>query len=135
MCLLVMLSVVVMLSLSKQGYRGSMHIDMKYIIFVDIYFMKSYCVYILKCVDGSYYTGVTSDLDNRIVQHQEGKWETCYTFRRRPVELMYYESYQWVFNAIAREKQIKGWSRVKKEALINGEPEKLVNISKSKVNK
>jgi putative endonuclease len=37
--------------------------------------MKSYCVYILKCFDGSYYTGITSDLDNRIVQHQEGKWE------------------------------------------------------------
>jgi putative endonuclease len=97
--------------------------------------MKSYCVYILKCVDGSYYTGVTSDLDNRIIQHQEGKWETCYTFRRRPVELMYYESYQWVFDAIAREKQIKGWSRIKKEALIDGKLEQLVNVSKSKVNK
>ncbi len=97
--------------------------------------MKSYCVYILKCFYGSYYTGLTSDLDNRINQHQEGKWQTCYTFSRRPVELLYYESYQWVFDAIAREKQIKGWSRVKKEALINGKLEQLVILSKSKVKK
>ncbi|MEK0421943.1 MAG: hypothetical protein RLZZ161_1794 [Bacteroidota bacterium] len=94
--------------------------------------MKSYCVYILKCADSSYYTGVTSSLDIRIQQHQLGKWPNSYTYSRRPVELLYYESYQWVWDAIAREKQIKGWSRVKKEALIAGNLETLKENSKSK---
>ncbi len=94
--------------------------------------MKTYCVYILKCADASYYTGLTSNLDNRIRQHQEGEWIKSYTYSRRPVKLLYYESYQWVWDAIAREKQIKGWSRVKKEALIAGNLKALKENSKSK---
>ena len=92
--------------------------------------MKNYCVYILKCSDDSYYTGVTSDLENRILQHNCGKWKTCYTYPRRPVELIYCESYQWIMNAINREKQLKGWSRAKKEALIAGEEDKLKELAK-----
>ena len=94
--------------------------------------MKNYCVYVLKCADLSYYTGITSNLENRVIQHQEGKSTTSYTYSRRPVELIYYESYQWVWEAIAREKQIKRWSRAKKEALISGDFERLKENSKSK---
>jgi len=75
-------------------------------------------VYILRCDDDSLYTGVTSDLEGRLQKHNEGVYETCYTCRRRPVELVYAESFRWIFDAIDREKQIKRWSREKKEALI-----------------
>ena len=94
--------------------------------------MKNYYVYILKCSDNSYYTGVTSDLENRLLQHNRGKWKSCYTYLRRPVELLHFESYHWVLNAIHREKQIKGWSRAKKEALIAGDLEKLKALCKFK---
>ncbi len=88
-------------------------------------------VYILKCSDNSYYTGVTNNLENRFYQHQEGLDETCYTYSRRPLELKYFEVINDNKQAIKREKQIKGWSRVKKEALINGNWGNLVEFSKN----
>jgi putative endonuclease len=92
---------------------------------------KIYFIYILKCSDGSYHTGVTNDFDSRICQHNQGLNRYSYTFSRRPVKLVYSESYPEANYAIRREKQIKGWSRGKKEALICGNFDKLPESSKS----
>lgn len=77
-------------------------------------------VYILLCADESYYTGVTNDLDRRIAEHNEGISGTAYTFKRRPVKLAYHEVFTDPTIAINFEKKIKGWSRAKKLALIEG---------------
>ncbi|MFH1429563.1 MAG: GIY-YIG nuclease family protein [Candidatus Margulisiibacteriota bacterium] len=76
-------------------------------------------MYILKCSDGTYYTGSTVDLDRRINEHQSGEGAN-YTHKRRPVELVYFEEYSRIDDAFYREKQVQGWSRKKKESLING---------------
>lgn len=97
--------------------------------------MKSdhnYYVYILECSDGSYYVGVTNNLERRLWEHQEGYNKGCYTFSRRPVTLKYYEHFSYINSAIEREKQLKGWSRKKKEALFNSDWEELKKLSKSK---
>ncbi len=87
-------------------------------------------VYILKCNDGKYYTGVTNDLDTRLQQHQEGENPTAYTFHRRPVELVFYEMVHGENQAIALEKKIKGWSRAKKEALIERNWSRIQELAK-----
>ncbi len=89
--------------------------------------MKGY-VYILQCSDGSYYTGSTIDLDKRIQEHQDGRGAN-HTKKRLPVKLVYAEEYLNIASAFEREKQIQGWSRVKKEALINGEFGVLPNLA------
>jgi putative endonuclease len=94
-----------------------------------------YCVYILKCADNTFYTGITSNLDKRLIEHQSGKHFGSYTFNRRPVQLMYYAEFSDVSRAIRTEKQIKKWSRAKKQALIEGEFEKLPNLAKKKFKK
>ena len=92
--------------------------------------MKKYFVYILKCCDYSYYVGVTSYLSRRIEEHQIGKYKNSYTFKRRPIRLIYFEEFDNIQLAISREKQIKKWSRFKKEALIKNEFDELPNLSK-----
>ncbi|MBC3757715.1 GIY-YIG nuclease family protein [Hyunsoonleella sp. SJ7] len=82
--------------------------------------MYSYFVYILKCSDCSYYTGITNNLDKRLDEHIIGKHPDCYTLKRRPLELKFNETFLDVLQAIYFEKKIKKWTRVKKEALING---------------
>ena len=84
----------------------------------------------LRCSDGTYYTGVTSNLEKRIQEHQEGKHRRSYTFCRRPVVLVFYAEFTDISLAIEKEKQVKKWSRVKKEALINKIYEALPNLSK-----
>jgi putative endonuclease len=74
-------------------------------------------VYPLLCSDGSYYTGSTVDLELRVIQHQHGKGAN-HTKARLPVQLVYYEEFQRIDEAFYREKQVQGWSRAKKEALI-----------------
>lgn len=74
-------------------------------------------VYILECADGSYYVGSTRDLERRFAQHQAGEG-AVYTRSRRPVELVFAEEFHRVDDAYFREKQIQGWSRKKREALI-----------------
>ena len=76
--------------------------------------------YMLRCADGSFYAGCTSDLDTRIGEHQGGEADG-YTARRRPVELVWAEEFQDILDAIAAERRIKGWSRAKKEALIRSD--------------
>ena len=91
--------------------------------------METYFVYILKCSDNSFYTGVTSDLENRLVQHQSGFFPESYTHNRRPVQLVFYYEFNEIEHAISFEKQVKGWSRKKKEAIINDNWEKLKELS------
>jgi putative endonuclease len=94
--------------------------------------MKVSYVYILKCSDGTYYTGVTSKLEQRVFQHQTGFYPNCYTFARRPIELVFYGEFTDINLAIEKEKQIKKWSKAKKEALINGEYDLLPNLAKKR---
>ena len=91
--------------------------------------MKAY-MYILLCADGSYYTGSTTELDIRVLQHQNG--EGCnYTRERLPVKLVYFEEYARIDEVFLREKQVQKWSRKKKEALINGQFERLRELSRN----
>jgi tRNA/rRNA methyltransferase len=76
--------------------------------------------YILRCSDGSYYTGHTDDLEGRIAGHQSGLIPG-YTQERRPVELVWSQEFAGRGEALAAERQVKGWSRAKKEALIRGD--------------
>ena len=75
-------------------------------------------IYIVECKDWSYYIGITNDLQKRLCENNTGQDINSYTYSRRPVELKYFETFTEVNQAIAREKQIKGWSRKKKQALI-----------------
>jgi len=90
----------------------------------------NYYVYVVEGGDGSYYTGVTNDVEKRIAQHCEGLDPNCYTYKRRPVVLKYHEHFFHISNAIAWEKQVKGWSRKKKEALFAGDYKKIRELAK-----
>ena len=91
----------------------------------------SYAIYILKCFDGSYYIGLTRDLDARVQEHQLGTHSDAYTFRRRPVELVWSEIVETYQEAFQWEHQIKGWSRAKKEALIRGDIDGIHEVVKT----
>jgi len=80
-------------------------------------------VYMLRCSDGSYYVGSHrgEDVTARVWEHQNGVYPKAYTFRRRPVELVWSVFCEEITDAIAFERKIKGWSRPKKEALIRGD--------------
>jgi putative endonuclease len=87
-------------------------------------------VYILICADGSYYTGTARDgLDRRIAEHNSGYFGG-YTAKRRPVTLVFSQWFDRVVDAIAAERQIKGWSRAKKEAIIRGDLDMLRSLSR-----
>lgn len=93
--------------------------------------MREGWMYILLCSNGSYYTGSTIDLERRIRQHKDGVGAN-HTKKHRPVQLVYCEKFKHVAEAFYREKQIQGWSRKKKEALIAGNFEKLNKLSECK---
>jgi tRNA/rRNA methyltransferase len=80
----------------------------------------SFSAYMLRCADGSYYVGHTDNLEARVAQHQQGEIPG-YTQRRRPVTLIWSESFPERDQAFAAEQQLKGWSRAKKEALMRGD--------------
>jgi putative endonuclease len=87
-------------------------------------------VYILRCADGSYYVGSTKQqIEARVWEHNHLPLDG-YTARRRPVAVVFTESYDRITDAIARERQIKGWSRAKKEALISLDYEGLPAMSR-----
>ena len=94
--------------------------------------MQQSYVYVLLCSDNTYYTGVTSNLTQRIFQHESGFYQECYTFRRRPIEVVFYCEFTDINIAIKTEKQIKKWSKAKKLALINGDYDALPNLAKKK---
>ena len=91
----------------------------------------NYSVYILECSDGSYYIGVTNDLERRLWEHDTGFDIACYTYSARPVKLKYYETTNDIKQAILREKQLKGCSRKKKQALFKEDWDELKRLSKS----
>ncbi|WP_417667251.1 GIY-YIG nuclease family protein [Roseibium sp.] len=87
-------------------------------------------LYILRCANGSYYTGLTrKDLASRVSEHQQGTFDG-YTARHLPVFLVFSQAFDRISDAIAAERQVKGWRRDKKEALIRGEFELLPILSK-----
>lgn len=87
----------------------------------------------LRCSDDSYYIGHTEDLESRLIEHNYGTYKG-YTSERLPVSLVWYDEFNSRDEAFERERQIKGWSRAKKEALIKGNWEELKQLSKSKTN-
>ena len=87
-------------------------------------------MYILLCANGSYYTGSTIDLERRLAEHQNGEGAN-HTKKHLPVTLVYYEEYPRIDTAFYREKQVQGWSRKKKEALIEGNSELLPELAKA----
>ncbi len=93
--------------------------------------MKQYTVYILLCADNSFYVGVTNNINRRLFEHQNGETPKSYTYKRRPVKLVFKEQFKYVNNAIAFEKQLKGWRREKKIALINSDWDKLPELSRA----
>ena len=85
----------------------------------------NYFVYMLRCADGKYYVGVTNNVERRLAEHQEGNDPSSFTYNRRPVELVHVERFQYIQHALDREKQLKGWGRTKKAALIAGDEQAL----------
>ncbi len=81
--------------------------------------MKSYYIYILECSDGLLYTGFTNNISRRFDEHQNGLNKSCFTFKRRPLELIFHQEFNDVEQAIYFEKKIKNWSAQKKRALAN----------------
>jgi putative endonuclease len=86
-------------------------------------------LYILRCADGSYYVGTTRDgLETRIAEHDMGTFDG-YTARRRPVVLVFHQDFERMEDAVSAERQVKGWRREKKEALIRGDFAALPRLS------
>jgi len=88
-----------------------------------------YYVYILRCAAESLYVGSAKNLDDRLKAHNDGRG-AAYTFKHRPVRLVYSEAYPSERQSLARERQLKRWSRAKKKALIAGDLEHLKHLSK-----
>ncbi|MCC6276214.1 MAG: GIY-YIG nuclease family protein [Leptospiraceae bacterium] len=86
-------------------------------------------MYILKCSDGSYYTGSTRDMGKRLFEHNSGNGAN-YTKSRLPVDVVYSEEYTRIDQAFYREKQVQGWTKRKKQALIDGRPDLLPSLAK-----
>ena len=91
--------------------------------------MRPFFVYMLKCSDGSYYVGQTDDLTQRFAQHQTGAFPG-YTHKRRPVERVWSSEMPSRHEAANCERQIKGWSRAKKEALVRGDWERISELAR-----
>lgn len=90
-----------------------------------------YIVYILECSDGTYYTGTASDLSRRLLQHQQGTVQSSYTYGRRPVKLVWTSDEAEHYSEVLKwERQIKGWSRAKKQALIRNDFDTIHEIVK-----
>ena len=88
-------------------------------------------VYILECSDGSYYTGSTTNLELRLQQHHSGLGAN-FTRKKKPFDVVYVEECTSITDTFAREKQIQGWSRAKKRALIDGRLGDLSELSRSR---
>lgn len=96
-----------------------------------MYDLHSAWVYMLRCRDGSYYVGSHrgQDVETRVAQHHDGRGGE-YTSSRLPVELVWCEAFQFIADAIAAERRIKGWSRAKKEAMMRGDWDALPSLSR-----
>lgn len=90
----------------------------------------TFWVYILRCADNSYYTGHTENLEKRIGEHEKGAIPSCYTLNRRPLELVFSQDCATREEALAAERQIKGWSRKKKEAMMRADWAEVSRLAK-----
>jgi putative endonuclease len=94
--------------------------------------MQGVWIYILRCSDGSYYTGISRrSVEERVSEHTQGLVDS-YTVRRLPVELIFSEHYERVDEAVVAERRLKGWSRAKKEAYMRGDFACLSALSRRK---
>jgi predicted GIY-YIG superfamily endonuclease len=93
--------------------------------------MKQYFVYIVECSDGLFYVGSTDDVEIRVTKHNTEHYGG-FTSRRRPVKLVFSQEFSSPIEAVTAERQLKGWSRAKKKALIEGRFDLLVELSKSR---
>jgi predicted GIY-YIG superfamily endonuclease len=91
----------------------------------------AFWVYMLRCRDGSYYTGHTDDLERRIAEHHCGT-TPCYTHDRRPLQLVFSQDLATREEALGMERRLKGWSRAKKEALVDGNWEAINRLGRGK---
>ncbi|MFH1254703.1 MAG: GIY-YIG nuclease family protein [bacterium] len=89
-------------------------------------------VYILRCNDGSYYTGHTDNIEARVSQHQQSLIKDCYTITRLPVTIVFVQQFFSREAAFIAERKIKGWSRRKKEALMKGDWKEIIRLSNEK---
>jgi putative endonuclease len=89
-------------------------------------------MYILECADQSFYVGSTWDLERRLAQHNSDDEGAAYTRRRRPVRLVYFEHSESIADAYTREKQVQGWGRAKRIALIEGRHDELPRLTGAK---
>jgi predicted GIY-YIG superfamily endonuclease len=92
----------------------------------------AFYAYMLRCCDGRYYAGSTDDLEARVAQHRSGHDPGCYTFKRRPLELVWSDSFSTRIEAKEAERRLKGWSRAKKEALIAGDWDRVKLLARSR---
>ena len=82
--------------------------------------MKTLYVYVLRCFDGTFYIGVTNDVDRRLWEHENGESRRHYTYARRPLRLIHVSEFASPNEAIAFEKRLKGWTHRKKRAFVEG---------------
>ncbi len=94
--------------------------------------MKLYYVYILQCADGLTYTGITNNISRRINEHNKGLNKSCFTYKRRPLKLIFQQEFNEVEQAISFEKEIKNWSSKKKMALSKGDYDLLKLLAQCK---
>ncbi|WP_299771611.1 GIY-YIG nuclease family protein [uncultured Pseudoteredinibacter sp.] len=92
----------------------------------------SYIVYILECADGSFYTNHTDDLEARLNEINEAINTRCYTYKRLPVKLVYKDQFPSKDEAKKSERRIKAWDRDKKQALIDGDWDKITKLARPK---
>ena len=96
-----------------------------------IIIMQDFFVYILLCNDGSYYIGHTDDMQARLSAHAQRHFPKCYTARRLPVKVVFVQEFASRAEALEAERQMKKWPRAKKEALIDGDFERLKQLAKT----
>jgi len=89
-------------------------------------------VYMLHCADDSFYIGHTDNLEARFAQHRQGSFAGSYTFRRRPVRLVYSQDFPAREQALEMERRLKGWSRAKKAALIRGDWQEISRLARKR---
>ncbi|MBW2961630.1 GIY-YIG nuclease family protein [Mesonia aestuariivivens] len=95
--------------------------------------MKTYYVYILECSDVLFYIGVTNNITRRLEEHSKGLNPDCFTFKRRPLELVFQQDFNDIQQAIYFETKIKKWSAHKKKALVKGDFDTLKVLSECKI--
>lgn len=93
--------------------------------------MRTFFVYMLFCFDGSFYVGITNNVQRRLFEHNHGLNPTSYTFSRRPVRLVYSTEFETAIDAIDWEKRVKRWSHRKKRSLITGDWDAIRRFAKS----